>query len=66
MDTLMQVEETSLKPMESVEGITSEEQLDSAEEKVGIYKKVSKHGPVRRLKSSWLPRLREERTTGRW
>ena len=31
---LVQVEEMSLKPMESVEGITSAVQLDSAEEKV--------------------------------
>ena len=60
------MEETSLKPMESVEGITSAVQLDRAEAKVENIKKVPKYGPVRRLKSSWLPRLREERTTGRW
>ena len=75
MDTLVQVEETSLEPMESVEGITSAVQLDSAEAKVENIQKVL-HAPSRnnkvkganvlRLKSSWLPWLRGERTTGRW
>ena len=75
MDTLVQVEETSLEPMESVEGITSAVQLDSAEAKVENIQKVL-HAPSRnnkvkganvlRLKSSCLPWLSEERTTGRW
>ena len=73
-DTLVQVEETSLKPMESVEGITSAVQLDSAKAKLeNIQKSLhtqSRNNKVKcanvfRLKSSWLPWLSEERTTGR-
>ena len=71
-----QVEESSLKPMESVEEITKAVQLDKA--KVESIKsspsRVQKQqcrvrkcsSDVFRLKSLWLPRLREERTTGRW
>ena len=63
------MEETSLKPMDSVEEITSVVQLENAKAKVENINispsRVQKQKKFR-LKSLWLPRLREERTTGRW
>ena len=73
------MDETSLTPMESVEDITGAVQLGGAKAKVkhtllcryglGTMKALRLSNLqmfLFRLKSLWLPRLREERITERW